>query len=73
MGDILDNIGAAASGNPYTGSGTNDIQASGDQSTIMGTPAILKHSHDRNQVISDPLSLNENGSLAEVYRNNDLL
>lgn len=61
MGEILDNIKAAASGNPYAGSGTRNTQTSGNATPIMGSPDILKHSLDSYPIMSNPMTLNENG------------
>lgn len=72
MGDILDNIKAAASGNPYAGEGTDDIKACDSQSPIMGSPAILRHSLYGNPVIMNPMTLNENGLTVDVSGKNDL-
>ena len=71
MGDIIDNLKAATSGNPYTGSGTSDTQISGGQAPIMGSPDILRHSLDSNPFMSNAISLNEDGLTVEAPSNND--
>ena len=71
MGEIIDNLKAAASGNPYTGSGASNTHTSGETIPIMGQPDILRHSLDSNSIMTNPLNLNENGSIISNGENND--
>ena len=76
MGEILDNLKAAASGTPYTGSGISNTQTGGNTTPIMGSPDILRHSLDSNPLVSNPImsnpmNLNENGPTIPDANNSD--